>query len=67
MTAATCADCGEPAIDPWPSKAGGDLCQMCWERECSESWWAAVKSLCGPEPSKDRETPDSPLTPSAPL
>ncbi len=28
--------CGSPH-DGWPGKDGGELCQMCWERETSES------------------------------
>ena len=35
--------CGKPH-DDWPGNDGGDLCQMCWERECSESWWRAMKA-----------------------
>jgi hypothetical protein len=31
--------CGEPH-DGWPGRDGGALCQMCWEVECSDSWWA---------------------------
>ena len=36
--------CGEPH-DNWPGKDSGQLCQMCWEAECSESWWACVIAL----------------------
>ena len=36
-----CAACGEPA-DGWPANDGGELCQMCWELECSEDWWRLV-------------------------
>lgn len=36
--------CGEPH-DNWPGKDGGELCQMCWEAECSESWWTMVKAI----------------------
>jgi hypothetical protein len=31
--------------DGWPGDAGGELCQMCWEAACSESWWAMVAGL----------------------
>ena len=37
-----CARCGEPS-DGWPANDGGELCQMCWEAECSESWWRMVE------------------------
>jgi hypothetical protein len=33
--------CGEPH-DGWPGNDGGEVCQMCWEAECSESWWAML-------------------------
>ena len=43
MSAPTCK-CGEPH-DNWPGKDGGELCQICWEAECDESWWAMVNSI----------------------
>lgn len=33
-----CERCGEES-DGWPGEKGGELCQMCWETQCSESWW----------------------------
>ena len=36
--------CSRPH-DDWPDKDGGMLCQMCWEAECSESWWQMVRAL----------------------
>jgi len=36
--------CGEPH-DGWPGEDGGELCQMCWESQCSKSWWAMVAQL----------------------
>lgn len=45
---ATCK-CGD-LHDGWPRKDGGDLCQLCWEKQCDESWWEMVMSL--PEPPK---------------
>ena len=41
--------CGAPH-DGWPGNDGGELCQICWEAECSESWWRMAQSL--PEPPK---------------
>lgn len=40
--------CGEPH-DGWPGNNSGELCQMCWEAECSESWWRMVQQLPGTE------------------
>lgn len=36
--------CGKPS-DGWPDTNGGELCQMCWEADCSESWWKMVALL----------------------
>lgn len=37
--------CGRPH-DNWPSSNGTDqLCQECWEAECSASWWEQVQFL----------------------
>ena len=36
--------CGEPS-DGWPGKDDGELCQMCWEAYCSETWWDAVIAI----------------------
>jgi len=41
--AALC-NCGEPS-EGWPGNDGGELCQMCWEKECSDSWWDAMEPL----------------------
>lgn len=30
--------CGEPS-DGWPGDNGAELCQMCWEAHCDETWW----------------------------
>jgi hypothetical protein len=38
--------CGEPH-DGWPGEGDGQLCQMCWEAECDESWWRMVMTLPG--------------------
>lgn len=33
----------------WPGEAGHEICQECWEAECSRSWWKMVEQLnkCG--------------------
>ncbi len=33
----------------WPGEAGQEICQECWEAECSRSWWTMVEQLnkCG--------------------
>jgi hypothetical protein len=33
----------------WPGEAGHEICQECWEAECSRSWWEMVEQLnkCG--------------------
>ena len=43
LTVETCK-CGQPH-DNWPGKDGGQLCQMCWEAQCGESWWEQVKAI----------------------
>lgn len=40
-TSRPCESCGEPS-DGWPGSKGGELCQMCWERESSEAFWRAM-------------------------
>jgi hypothetical protein len=29
----------------WPDKGDNDLCQECWEAECSRSWWQMVNAI----------------------
>jgi hypothetical protein len=44
----TCSRCFSPVPDPaeqWPDDDDGTLCQECWERECSRSWWVMVRAL----------------------
>jgi hypothetical protein len=36
--------CGRPH-DGWPGDDGGELCQDCWESECSESYWRELGKL----------------------
>lgn len=33
----------------WPGEDGQEICQECWEAECSRSWWTMVEQLnkCG--------------------
>lgn len=42
--------CGQPH-EGWPGKDGGELCQMCWESECSQAWWEMVSRF----PDADKE------------
>jgi hypothetical protein len=44
----TCSSCCSAIPDPaerWPDDHDGTLCQECWERACSRSWWAMVRAL----------------------
>jgi hypothetical protein len=44
----TCSTCSSTIPDPaeqWPDGNDGILCQVCWERESSRSWWAMVRAL----------------------
>lgn len=47
---AQCSSCGAPS-DGWPdgkkTDPPGELCQMCWEKDCSESWWAMAMNFPG--------------------
>ena len=45
MSPGECA-CGLPH-DGWPGENGQQLCQMCWEAACSESWWEMVTQFPG--------------------
>lgn len=29
----------------WPGEKDGEICQECWEAECSRSWWEMVIAL----------------------
>lgn len=44
-----CPSCGEMNSDNWPLNINGTIvhggCQLCWEADCSESWWEAVTTL----------------------
>lgn len=40
-----CPDCGRPLATTeitWPGNRGHDICQDCWETECSIAWWEAA-------------------------
>ncbi len=44
-----CTTCGAPS-DGWPDSnptTHGELCQDCWEAECSESWWHMINRFPG--------------------
>lgn len=36
-----CTQCHGEIDSAWPGPSG-DVCQMCWERYCSEEWWIAL-------------------------
>mgnify|MGYP000325988169 CR=1 FL=1 len=50
-TNASCHECGRDISKEmtWPGEAGHEICQDCWEAECSRSWWKMVEQLnkCG--------------------
>ena len=29
----------------WPSESSNEICQDCWEAECSKSWWLLMQQL----------------------
>ena len=46
MTAVTtCSRCNDPH-DNWPANdSPGQLCQLCWEAQCSQEWWVGVNAI----------------------
>lgn len=44
MPSPICSKCGARPHDGWPGDNGSEICQECWEDECSASWWRMV---CG--------------------
>lgn len=44
-----CSRCKVSDSDGWPAKGAGRLCQMCWEAECSDSWWETMGGLIKPK------------------
>lgn len=51
----TCTRCKVEPSAGWPDNTlnkDGELCQMCWEDQCSESWWQMVMGQPVTEPSK---------------
>jgi len=44
-----CPRCGDENDDDWPLKISGEIldggCQVCWEAQCSESWWKMVEKM----------------------
>lgn len=45
-----CPRCGELSDADWPlTMPDGSVqdggCQLCWERECGETWWALVSAI----------------------
>lgn len=43
-----CPICLEPVEEgaiTWPGETANDICQCCWERECSQSWWRMVNAI----------------------
>lgn len=39
-----CTTCHQPIDNEWPGILG-PICQMCWEGECSDAWWAAYNGI----------------------
>jgi len=43
-----CPGCGKYNTDDWPIEVDGKIkdcgCQDCWEAQCDELWWEAVKT-----------------------
>jgi len=52
-TGTDCPICGVKNTDNWPVTLAGEIheggCQMCWEKESSESWWNMVSEM-SPDP-----------------
>lgn len=46
-TESKCAECHRDTEGEitWPNQDGKEVCQECWEAECSKSWWAMVENL----------------------
>jgi len=42
-----CPKCGKENTDNWPLEINGKIvdggCQDCWEVECYNKWWLAVR------------------------
>lgn len=48
-----CAKC-DSKHDGWPAdQCAGELCQMCWEAKCSDSWWRAHTPTAPPQGGVD--------------
>jgi len=43
----SCAECKRDTSGEmtWPGEKGAEICQDCWEAECSRSWWVMVNAL----------------------
>lgn len=43
----TCHNCHRDTDDEntWTGEAGREICQECWEAECSRSWWEMAVAL----------------------
>jgi hypothetical protein len=43
----SCAECKRDTSGEmtWPGEKGAEICQECWEAECSRSWWVMVSAL----------------------
>lgn len=39
-----CSDCKKEPSEGWLDGEGGELCQMCWEKQCDKEWWEYVKA-----------------------
>lgn len=46
-----CPKCGNESDADWPLTVDGENrdggCQLCWEKECSESWWDEMDTIHG--------------------
>ncbi len=44
-----CPKCKKESDADWPLDIDGEIkwggCQLCWESDCSDSWWQAVESI----------------------
>lgn len=47
MCSAACFACHRDTSGEitWTGEAGHEICQECWEAECSRSWWKMVEQL----------------------
>ena len=63
-TPTACGQCNRDTSGEmtWPGENGTEVCQDCWEAECSRSWWEQVNAINAIYHQKQSESGNAPIS-----